>query len=670
MQPIKMTKEEYQAKYGSAPIKMTAAEYQAKYGVAPKMPASGLAADFQARQKTVAGIDNSNISLPSKILQNAGQIFGGVSDIVGEGAKALGIDKIISMIPTMSGEGKLSTLGAELPKSVASLKKQASQIQTFQDISKKFEDFSTKHPEAVGDMGAIMQTIGGLLNATGVGDIVAGGTELAGSTLGKDAAKEAVEDSSVSSFGKVQDSLASSEKESVKEVGGGAPAEENKMPVKEPTKLVQTETINPFKKVQQAVTAIPSVVKGGIKTIANTLSKITDPALYDEAATKIKDGFTKIMQSAKDSLSDADSVKPHEVVGTEAVQPAVEDFNKQWKSIGSKIGDYKTQIGDKVVTGLDDVYSKFKSDMESTFHKVFQPSGTALEGKVTKEEMTKFLDSGEGATSGKATLTDTGTVATKLGSAEKQIVDTFNDFEKAVKGGTVNDLEAMKSNMQNIIAKVTEDSPALTKNMGRIFTTAYKGMNEAINSVAKESGIEDWTKTAEDYGKFNDAKRVIEGTTDAQGKIDYAQIAKNSLKPEWKSTIDFLQSKTGIPIRAYTEFANWSEKAFSDSKVTDIIKMIGGKTVGLPMMGLGRSMINLIGDVPGKTFAEIDDALSGGASKLESAISDSSALTSTLKKMGMTARQGAMMLLSNLENGGAKGAAKITAGQEVNDSTK
>jgi hypothetical protein len=309
--------------------------------------------------------------------------------------------------------------------------------------------------------------------------------------------------------------------------------------------------------------------------------------------------------------------------------------------------------------------------MQDTFHKVFN-SGEVEDGNMSAEELRKRVQEGGGTSYGgdsaqKPTLNDTGTVATKMGSAEKQIVSTFQDFEKAVKGGTVNDLEAMKSNMQNIIAKVTEESPSLTKQLGRVFSTAYKGMNKVIEAVAKDSGIEDWTQTSEDYGKFTDAKKVIDGTTDAQGKIDYAQISKNVQNPAWKSTIDFLQSKTGIPVRAYSEFANWSEQVYKDSKVSDIIKTVAGKAAGLPMMGMGRQLVNLIGDTAGKTFSEIDKALDGAASELESGIKNSSSLMSTLKKMGLSTKQGVMMLLSGLSNPSTvKGAIKVGAGQTIN----
>lgn len=614
-----------------------------------------LKTDFQGLKQDNQNLDASKLSLPSKILGNVGNVFSGISDIVGEGAKAVGLDKVISMLPTIGSDGKPTTLGEQLPKSVAMLKQVAADIDKHHQVAKAIEDFHTQFPGSTEALKNVLQITGGLLNASGVSDILEGGYKTLSET-GKN---------TVETTGKTE--------ASVKNVTEGT--SESKMPKLEPTKPVQTTTINPFKKAQQFVTAVPGVVRGSIKTIARTLENITDPALREEVNTELRNKFTNIMQSAKDSLSNPDALKPHDVVGEQAIKPAIEDFNAQKDAIGKKIGEYKDAIGDKVVPGIKNVYEKFKSDVESTLRKKFDSMGGVPfeSGKVSLEDQAAFKAKGGDFSNigdGKPRLVDTGKVSIKLGSAEKQIVQTFQDFQKAMEGGTVSDLDTIKTNMQNIIAKVGEESPSLTKQVGRIFTTAYKGMSKAIDAVAKDNGIEDWAKTNEEYGKFNDASKDLNGVTDSQGKVDYSKLSKSSLTSNMKNTFDFLQSKTGIPVRAYSEFANWAEKAYQNSKINDLVKTLAVKTAGLPMMGFGRQVGNLVGDIPGKTFSLIDKELGGGASQLEKAVNASGELKSTLKSMGMSTKQGVLMLLSGLEKGGAKGVTEITGGKVVNDESK
>lgn len=700
-----------------------------------------LKSDFKNLATDNHNLNQSNLSLPVKILGNVGNIFNGVSDIIGEGAKAAGLDKIISMIPTLSSEGKPSTLGVELPKSVATLKQVAAQIDKHHQVAKAIEDFHTQFPGSTEALKSVLQITGGLLSATGVSDAIEGGIGAFGEKTAaedtptltttidnhinsaaenfKDAGEmgengvtdlfkgnqtdlvrqlqsqgfndiakkvegldlsgaKTVEDYSSAIRNGLKDSTNSGIAETTAGQAEKTIAEDgnvSKMPTPEPTKPVQTSTMNPFKKVQQIVTSVPSTVRGSIRTLGRTLNSITDPTLREEAATELKDKFTNIMQSAKDSLADPDALKPHDVVGEEAIKPAIEDFNTQKDAIGKKIGEYKEAIGNKAVPGIKDVYEKFKTDVESTLRKRFDSAGGVPfeDGKVSLEDQAAFKAKGgdfNNLGDGKPRLVDTGKISVKLGSAEKQIVQTFQDFERAMKDGTVNDLDTIKTNMRNIIAKVGEESPSLSKQVGRIFTTAYKGMNKAISSVAEENGIKDWNEVNEEYGKFNDVSRDLNGVKDSQGNIDYSKLSKSSLTPSMRKTFDFLQSKTGVPVRAYSEFANWAEKAYSDSKINDLVKTIGVKAVGLPMMGFGRQVGNLVGDIPGKTFSLIDKELGGGASQLEKAINASTDLKNTLKSMGMTAKQGATMLISGLQNGGAEGAAKIGAGSVVNDKTK
>lgn len=169
MEPIKMTRAEYQAKYGSdpvipstpttttaQPIKMTRAEYQTKYGVAPvttptqPVEPQGYLSAVGSDIKAIGGdiskrfgtaktaIEKAQLGEQSPIsaaLQTVGQVAGGVGDIAYRGIKAIA--------PEFVEQGVKKTIGA------------IAETKPVQDIAKGYGEFKQARPEAAANIEAV-----------------------------------------------------------------------------------------------------------------------------------------------------------------------------------------------------------------------------------------------------------------------------------------------------------------------------------------------------------------------------------------------------------------------------------------------------------------------------------------------------------------------------------
>ena len=203
MQPIPITRAEYNAKFGvtptesqapqqptqsSKPIPITRAEYQAKFG---QLPASmtkpigeqpqeqGLPGQLSQRATDVGGAISDTltgkVNPVSGVLRGVGGVAGGLTDVVGAGLEKIpGVKQVTGLIG--KGIGKLAETGAGKA--------------TISGIS----SFAEKHPELAADIKAV-GNIAGAATMVGGGGVakkfVQGGVKKA---MGKNVLKEIVSD--------------------------------------------------------------------------------------------------------------------------------------------------------------------------------------------------------------------------------------------------------------------------------------------------------------------------------------------------------------------------------------------------------------------------------------------------------------------------------------------
>lgn len=99
-----------------------------------------VAEDFSQRREKLSTINNSDFTTGSKILQNVGQVAGGVGDILWEGVKSLTPDTVEKKIGDTVAKGAQKVM--ENPKA--------------QEIKSKISDWAKAHPEAVGNLEAVL----------------------------------------------------------------------------------------------------------------------------------------------------------------------------------------------------------------------------------------------------------------------------------------------------------------------------------------------------------------------------------------------------------------------------------------------------------------------------------------------------------------------------------
>lgn len=549
-----------------------------------------LGADFSKRREDVSKIDSSQQSLPSKILQNVGQVFGGVSDIVSEGSKALGLDKLISSIPTVDPDtGKLTTLGASLPTHVEALKKAASGIQLVQDISKKFEDFSTKHPEAVGDLHAIVQTVGGLFSAVGAADLV-GGVEKAAGGSAKDAA--------IDESGQV-----------AKDATEGAPAP------KEPT-------IKPKPGVSQ-LTPVPEPVKTSVKNITEKLG----PA---QTKSWISDLFSQAKTAGKDINASSPSVK----LAGDQLEEAKGVLDTNIKKYGSIKDETISKFGDTPVTGFskDGKFVPLSETIDSFNGRVKE----LLTGRVsltTSQEKTLANFQRElSEISGKA-----GNVRFKGTDTLKEVdsfVDRYGGMNVLGTSGTnTNSLNSLINSTVHDInesAKVAADS---------VDGGAYRQANDVLtkNLQAKDDLVKSLGDLKKGSGKYTGAAKFY---ASALQEGSPAQV-----------TLKNIQDITGIPISDTVNIARFVEASQKVPGITEIAKTAGIAATG--MVGgkyrLFNALTKAIGDPENALFLQVDKAnggvLSSSIKQIGDALQKSPEALKSLQDSGLDVAQGATMIL-------------------------
>lgn len=109
--------------------------------IEPQTPGFGqrVKQDFTERKGKVEEIKQSDFTKGSKVLQNAGQVAGGVGDIIWEGLKSITPDKLEKKIVETATKGIQKVM--ENPKA--------------QEIKTKIESWAKLHPEAAGNLEAL-----------------------------------------------------------------------------------------------------------------------------------------------------------------------------------------------------------------------------------------------------------------------------------------------------------------------------------------------------------------------------------------------------------------------------------------------------------------------------------------------------------------------------------
>ena len=121
---IKMTREEYEKKYGQSPsisgtpIKMTQEEYNKKYGKSGflketfgdiKEIGTGIAESYKRRDENLKKI-NPNQKNSSKVIQGFGQAAGFLGDVIGEGLIGTGKALLPQKAEDVIGKGVTRTV--------------------------------------------------------------------------------------------------------------------------------------------------------------------------------------------------------------------------------------------------------------------------------------------------------------------------------------------------------------------------------------------------------------------------------------------------------------------------------------------------------------------------------------------------------------------------------
>ena len=191
---IKMTREEYEKKYGqspsisSDPIKMTQEEYDKKYGKPGllketlgdiKEIGTGIGESFKRRDENIKNI-NKDQRTSSKIIQGAGQTVGFLGDVIGE--TLIGAGKVL--LPSQKAEEAIGRGVTSAVSSVVSTKPVQSAIQ-------RYQEFKAENPEIAANIEGVANIGDFALNFVGAGAATKGG-KLA-LTAGKDLATDTLE---------------------------------------------------------------------------------------------------------------------------------------------------------------------------------------------------------------------------------------------------------------------------------------------------------------------------------------------------------------------------------------------------------------------------------------------------------------------------------------------
>lgn len=529
-----------------------------------------------------------------------------VGDVIGEGAKALGVDKVLENMPTIDPQtGKLTTWGKSLPAAIANIKSSAQHVQAIQQVSSKIQDLMTKHPESTDDIKGLVSALGGILQISGAGDIVAAGGKAIAKVAGEDVAKEAAGGAADAATGAKE----------------AAPAA-TPTPAKTPGALA-------------AVTPVPKTVKNSIQDLLkkNTPEEVKGLITDIFSQAKAREGNLKELSPsqilANKSLTEASSVLKKGLTEANTAKEAsvakyadtpVTGFNDpetgQFKSLTSIRDDFDTKASDLLSSKTE-----LTNPQDKTIKRFYEEFTNLVGGKRTTTLETSIPDFKPIKVSedvvGKNTLKDADT-----------FVDRWQNFKLGSSGTNANNLEALINSTVHDVNEATKTAA------DSVDGGEYRAANSKYSELAQlkgnlEAGMGEKIKTT---GRYSNASNF------------FAKAAKGDSSAQ--ETLRAVEQATGVPITDTSNLAQFAEKSLKIPGIKDIASSARDSLITrFGKLKLVKNVVGALQDSEGALIREVDKASGGNISILSSMIEKSSDVSSRLAQLGLNSKQGALMIL-------------------------
>lgn len=529
--------------------------------------------------KNVEDTASGKQGLGQGVLNSVGDIAGGVNDAVGS---------LVNHIPII---GPLIQKGG----------KALMDTQTAQDLLQKYNDFSTKHPEAAKDLSDVFNIATALPVAEGIGG-------------GIDAAKDAISSDSTADIAK-----------------------------------------NSVSSARKAATVIPKQVAGDVTNLFNSGYS------PEEIQGMVKGDF----ESARGNAGNRTIDDPYTNIGNNVGKQHADALSEQFKSAGAAKESALDSFGDKPIdtSSTQDLFKQQMEDkLGATVDPlVGRAEGKSFEENIAglNKSIDESVTSGDkgpfGEASGKTSLIKSSGADQKLLANVQATLSDIADGKNSAR-----EIDGYVDKLQNEVSYKNGALPASSQT-----ESVVKSVIKELNDKVKAAGTPEYTAANDQFTKLYPSRDflnkklgpIIPETGKYANAAEYAKSAVGSDDSDI-ANIKAIENQTGIPLQSRAGIADFAAKSMNVPGAAQIGRDAAVSAVShFGRMRLVGDLINAVQDPEGKLLANIakESGIKEPVSNLTKLLSSDDDVQKSLKKGGLNAKQAtALLLLSSIEQDNKK----------------